>query len=130
MSLREQLLLSLRSPQLSSGFSVHIPYIKIVLLSFKPILIYSPCNTEAIHIFFPPLNLLNASNRGCYESREASALRKFRDINLKHNIGGGEETCLFIFALCKLPVSFLFLLMASQAHFLTPAVAGHSSHSS
>ena len=40
-------------PQFSSGFSVHVPYIKVVLLGFKPILMCYSCDTEdSPHFFF------------------------------------------------------------------------------
>lgn len=47
---------------------------------------------------------------------------------MKDNIGGEEETWLFLFALCMLPVCLLFLTVAPQPHLLTPTVAVHSSN--
>ena len=55
----------------------------------------------------------------------ATAVNEPKDKNLKDNIG--EETCLFLSALCVLPFYF-FLSVAPQAHLLTPNV--HFSHSS
>lgn len=65
-----------------------------------------------------PLNTSNRANRGCYESREASAMNKFRAINLEGNTGGGKETCLFLFVLRELPFLLLILVSGSPGSLL------------
>lgn len=97
--LRRTIVFGFETSQIPSGFLVNIPYIKVVLLlSKRSILMNSACNFEiSPHFCFTnwqPANSSNGANRGCYKSREESAMNESREeyvIHLKGvgNTGGG-----------------------------------------
>lgn len=97
--LKRAIVFEFETSQIPSGFLVNMPYIKVVLLLSKhSILMDSACNFEVSSHFsfvsWQPANSSNGANRGCYKSREASAMNKSREEYVIHlegvgNTGGG-----------------------------------------